>query len=518
MKTNKHEAMACPPITNGDADEDEWRKMSFTSKAAHMARNVTVEPMLGVFQLSMIMSSLTTQNLNMQKACRVNLSLGQTVCYALENKNATSYRNEELAVQQLVTKMMLWQSPFQNIVPCVLVMFVGSWSDRNQKRKPFMLLPIIGELVRNAGLVICVYFFYELPMEIAGVVESVPSAVTGGLPILILAVFAYVGDISTVKSRTVRVGFVSLIFSISITVGSALSGILFRDYGFYGVYFISTALYLFSFMYCIIVIKDIKPAIVEKYHEPNIVVGKCEKSALHAITDFFDLRHVKEAIRVTFKRGNDDKRRTDIILLFVIMVIILGPMSGEQTLMYLLVRVKFGWNEVDFSVFSTYYFICNLVGIAFTLWILVKRFSIDDRLLGAIGCLSKGLASFVYAYAPTEFLFYLGPIVDIFHGTALVAFRSILSKLVPANQLGQALAVSSLVETIVPAIFRPLYNVIYYKTLHFLPGAFYILGGILNLSGIFVFLWMYKKHIQNEKWEDFEEKQALSGEPNSHHP
>jgi len=32
------------------------------------------------------------------------------------------------------------------------------------------------------------------------------------------------------------------------------------------------------------------------------------------------------------------------------------------------------------------------------------------------------------------------------------------------------------------------------------------------------FRWMYKKHIQNEKWENFEEKQALSGEPNSHHP
>lgn len=26
---------------------------------------------------------------------------------------------------------------------------------------------------------------------------------------------------------------------------------------------------------------------------------------------------------------------------------------------------------------------------------------------------------------------------------------------------------------------------------------------------------MYKKHKQNEKCEDFEEKQALSGEPNS---
>lgn len=199
MTTDKHETTVRPSITNANEDECEWRKMSFKSKAAHMARNVTVEPMLGVFQLSMIMSSLTTQNLNMQKACRVNLNLGQTVCFALENKNATSYRHEEMEVQQLVTKMMLWQSPIQNIVPCILVMFVGSWSDRNQKRKPFMMLPIIGELVRNVGLVICVYFFYELPMEVAGVIESIPSAVTGGLPILMVAVFAYVGDISTVS-------------------------------------------------------------------------------------------------------------------------------------------------------------------------------------------------------------------------------------------------------------------------------------------------------------------------------
>jgi len=137
------------------------------------------------------------------------------------------------------------------------------------------------------------------------------------------------------------VGFVSLIFSISITIGSALSGILFRDYGFYGVYFISTALYLFSFLYCVIVIKDMKPAVVEKYHEPNIVVGHSKKSALHAITDFFDLKHVKEAIRVTFKRGNDDKRRTDIILLFVIMVIILGPLSGLYINNYYFMSIQY---------------------------------------------------------------------------------------------------------------------------------------------------------------------------------
>lgn len=103
---------------------------------------------------------------------------------------------------------------------------------------------------------------------------------------------------------------------------------MYRDYGFYGVYVISTALYLFSFIYCIVVIKDIEPD-VEKYHENHIAVEHCKKSLFREITDFFDLNHVKEAIRVTFKRRNDDNRRNDIILLFIIMVIILGPLSGS---------------------------------------------------------------------------------------------------------------------------------------------------------------------------------------------
>lgn len=36
--------------------------------------------------------------------------------------------------------------------------------------------------------------------------------------------------------------------------------------------------------------------------------------------------------------------------------------AGEQSLTYFLTRVQFNWNEVDYSVFSTYYFVCNLVG------------------------------------------------------------------------------------------------------------------------------------------------------------
>lgn len=182
-------------------DEGKCRKEKWLSKMGHVIKNVTVEPFLAIFQLSMILSSLTTQNLNMRKACRVNLKMEQAVCFALENKNTSAaiYKDEEVTVQRLVAGMMVWQNVIQNAVPCALVVFVGSWSDRNRRRKPFMLIPVFGELVRNAGLIACVYFFSELSMEVAGIVESVPSSITGSLPVLMLAVFAYVGDISTVS-------------------------------------------------------------------------------------------------------------------------------------------------------------------------------------------------------------------------------------------------------------------------------------------------------------------------------
>jgi len=184
-----------------DDDDDGWREMTFCSKVRYVCGNVTVEPLLALFQVSCVLSGLTTQNLNLRKACRVNLRLDERACDGLENKNATFYAREEVEVQQLVADMLVWQTVVQSAVPCALVVFVGSWSDRNGRRKPCMLVPVVGELVRNAGLLLCVYYFYELRLEAAGLVESVPTSIAGGLTVLYLAAFSYIGDVSSVSAR-----------------------------------------------------------------------------------------------------------------------------------------------------------------------------------------------------------------------------------------------------------------------------------------------------------------------------
>lgn len=130
------------------------------------------------------------------------------------------------------------------------------------------------------------------------------------------------------ENRTLRVGMVSLFAFISVPIGAALSGILFREFKFYGVYIISTVLYLLSFIYGVIVIRDVKPTVEENSFRDEIKTEKNgKKSSWCAITNFFDLKHVKNAFQVALKRENEN-RRLDILLLLIIMVIIMGPLSG----------------------------------------------------------------------------------------------------------------------------------------------------------------------------------------------
>ena len=104
-----------------------------------------------------------------------------------------------------------------------------------------------------------------------------------------------------------------------------------------------------------------------------------------------------------------------------------------MTVMYLYTRLRFNWDEVDYSVFSTYMMITNLLGMhhvfksklvmsqyfrfswswlfsgtMFSICVFSHLLQIDDTLIGIIACMSKILAGFVYAFATSVFVFYLG--------------------------------------------------------------------------------------------------------------
>ncbi|KAJ6643128.1 Solute carrier family 46 member 3 [Pseudolycoriella hygida] len=461
-----------------------WNTLTLSEKLSYVRKHITVEPILACYIVPSVLASLATQNLNLEKACRVNLAYSDDVCDALTRRETANYTNEEKMVQQLVAGMAAWKTVLQSALPCMLILFYGSWSDRHGRRKPCMLIPILGELIAALGLMLCTYF-ENTPMEAAGVTEALFPGLTGGWFTMLMGVFSYVADVTSEEDRTLRIGIVNLCFSLGVPIGMAFSGVLLKQIGFYGVFGISASLYLIAFLYGLIFVPE--PVSLKKQKELN------KQNAPHKsmIADFFDRKHVVETFEVAFKRGAN-QRRLRVIMLMIVVMVVIGPMHGEMSVVYLFTRYQFNWSEVEFSFFSTYGMLTGLIGTVFSVGVFSHLLKIDDALIGVMSSMSKILSSFVYAFAVTEWQLYLAPLVEILNGTSFIAMRSIATKLVQSDELGKVNSLFGVAEALMPLVYAPMYASLYQATIETLPGAFFLVGGLLTAPAVIIFLWMYK--------------------------
>lgn len=155
-----------------------FKDMSFVEKSRYIYGHITLEPMVACFVLPSMLLMLGVQNLNLEKACRVNLDYNRTICDALQNRETANYLEQEVEIQKLVARMTGWKMAINSAIPCLLILFFGSWSDRHGKRKPCILIPLVGQIIMAFSLLLCVYFD-RTPIEVAIFVEVFFPCITG---------------------------------------------------------------------------------------------------------------------------------------------------------------------------------------------------------------------------------------------------------------------------------------------------------------------------------------------------
>lgn len=507
-KKKEEEAAAAAAVAINSQPAVVWKSLTFRQKWAYFTSNITVEPMIACYVIPSMLASLATQNLSLEKACRVNLAYPDEVCTALAKRNTAGYETEETAVQQLVAGMQTWKTALSSGLPTILILFMGAWSDRTGLRKPCMLLPIVGEFLSSVSMLLCTYFFYEVPMEFTGVFECLWPAMCGGWFTMFMGVFSYIADITSVESRTLRIGAANVFLSLGVPIGMALSGILYLKIGFYGVFGISTVCYVLSFIYGLVVIKEPPRPHLDKSNEKT---EEKKLSVCASIQDFFAFKHIEETFRVAFKTGKNNRQKRVLVLMVIVMVVI-GPLYGEMAVMYLYMRYRYHWNEVMFSMFTTFAMVTNLIGTAVSVGVFSHILKIDDAIVGIMSSMSKILAGFVYAFAITDWMIYLAAIVEIVNGTSFIAMRSIASKLVATDELGKVNSLLGVCESLMPLIYGPMYSSIYAATMKTFPGTFFIVGACMTMPAVLAFFWLYTEHRRDRKLqreEDKEESRAI---------
>ncbi|KAJ8943028.1 hypothetical protein NQ318_022572 [Aromia moschata] len=496
-----------------DAEEPpKLKKLSFRQKAKIILTDITVEPIMICYVLPSVMASIATQNLTLEKACRVNLRFPEDVCDALSIRNESypGYKESEEAVQRLSAYVAIFKNVIQSALPSALLLFLGSWSDRHKRRKPCIINPVLGDIAMILCFALCTYFFYELPMELNAISESLPPALTGGWFAMFMGTFTYISGVTSEETRTIRIGAVNMFMNVSLCVGIALSGVCYEKLGFYGVYALALAIYSVGLVYGIFFVKDID----EIERERGVVVENRKGNGKSFLKDFFDTKYVVETFRVAFKKG-ERNRRARVCMIMILVMVIIGPMHGEMNVYYYFVRYKYGWDSIDYSIFSTFQFVTHTIGTLFSLAFFTNFLKVDDAILGIISNSSKILAAFIYAFAPTPLIFYAGAVAEMLNGTSFIAMRAIVSKLVPPEELGQINSLFGVAEAIVPLVYGPLYSKIYAATIEFFPGAFFLAGGILTTPSIFVFFWLYLEHKKDRNAEILQksqEEKPLKGE------
>ncbi|CAH0693516.1 unnamed protein product [Chilo suppressalis] len=470
---------------NPDAEDKEEPKRTCGQKCIFFFKSITLEPTISLYIIAYIISAMTISNLSIEKACRVNLNFPDEICTAMRQQTLESQNTYERDVQRLVTTAVAWKTYLTATIPCVIALFVGPWQDNTGHRKIFLIIPIIGQLLACVNNILNVYFFHKLNLEVLVFTDAVIEALTGGMCVMVLTVFAFISAISSVKTRTFRMGMVNFSFTVSFPVAAASSGVILKNWGYYATFGISFGIHIINLLYNIFVLKDPPRTSDQKQHD--------RKGAGHFFRTFFDLSNIKETVIVVFKKG-PNRRRLRMIVLLLVVTILFGPMFGEISILYMSTRYRFNWDELQFSMFQTYNFVIHTIGTIFSIAVLSKYLQWHDSMLGIISTISKIAASFVYCFAPNERIFYIAPAIEILNGTSLLALRSITSKLVAPNELGKVNSIFSLTENLMPLVYVPLYTKVYSATMEVLPGAVFLLGAAMTLPAVVVFLCLFVEH------------------------
>ncbi|XP_023027518.1 probable peptidoglycan muropeptide transporter SLC46 isoform X1 [Leptinotarsa decemlineata] len=477
---------------------DELKNVPICTKVRAVFSKMTVEPILVCYLLSNVLASFTSHNLTLEKACRVNLGFDKDTCDALSVRNQShpGFRTSEESVQGLAANMAIWKNMFQGIVSSFVLLFLGSWSDKHKKRKPLILNPILGDIATYNGLIVSIMFFYELPLEFNILVESIPYILTGGIFSMYAGVHTYVSGVSSQESRTNRFGSIQIATTMSVTAGLALWGILYHMIGFYGVFSTCLAILFFGYVYGLFFVKEIDELGMKEKEVAEEKRGK-KKSFL---LDFCDIKHVADTFKIAFRK-REGNMRSRICWLLVLSTVLSGPITGENNVTYYYVRYKFGWDTEQSSMFLTFRYITQTLGIIFFMSFFDKYSKVNDTVVGMVACGSKIVAAFFYSFSPTPLYLYLGALIEVMSAATSITMKSILSKSVTTDELGKIHSLSGLADASIPLLYGPLYSKIYAATISFFPGAFYMTSAVLTIPAVLIYVWLYMEFRKDEKEE-----------------
>ncbi|XP_047519575.1 proton-coupled folate transporter-like isoform X1 [Pieris napi] len=416
---------------------------------------VTMEFPLFFTILSVSLSGAAISNILLYRTCLHSCSHNETECQVFLSpvKNNGSQELEE-EVQKYAAFVSMVRTIIESLAPALLSLFLGVWSD-TYGRKPLVVWPLLGMSI-SSGLTV-IYSMMDNLGPWWFIATVIPMSLSGGFTSLFTGAFCYLSDVTSKENRSLRMTIVEASVSAGSVIGSLASSYLLRAVGNVYLLLITAFLCVIAYVFTNCCLDESLPG--------------AQKGGIKSLLDF---KLIKEMIAECFKE-RPNYTRAQILLLTVANSLSIFIMYGVMSLGYLYTRQKLHWAIKQYTIYSAAHTTITFFGSFFGVVFIQKIFKVSDLTFSMIALISTAAEYIIKAFAFTTWHMYLAAGISLFRDLSSPLIRSMITKILPAQDIAKVFALMCAIEGVAPLISPAVYNSLYAYTISTFPGAFYLL-------------------------------------------
>ncbi|KOC63079.1 Proton-coupled folate transporter [Habropoda laboriosa] len=439
-------------------------------------RYALVQPSMMMLIFAQALSSNIFKDLIVYRTCSITFSINKTECLLLhENSSSKEALKLDALIQPKATLILMTKSIVESVIPALLSLFLGPWSDV-YGRKPIMVLGYIGTSLTY--LIVSFISIFDISPWFL-LIAYIPYACLGGFCIILLGTICYITDISDEQERGWQLAYMQVLISVGILTGILAGPVIFQAYGYTIVFAITTVCCILASLHIYFLVPD------TTYNTDSMT-----------LKNLFNVHLVKKLISTCTKKRDGFDR--NIVWCCITSIILMATvLEGNITVEFLFTTARLGWDVTTFSIYVATNIILSILGII-AIKFLVQCGGFSEEMAAILSSLSSLSSCIVESLTFKSWHMYLSAVVGMFGGIASPMIRAILSKSVPPEDTGKVFSMTISIETLTPLVASSLYTMIYS---YFMPPMYplpvWLVSGVIYIIVILILINIQIRNVKS---------------------
>ncbi|XP_058445833.1 proton-coupled folate transporter-like [Malaya genurostris] len=434
----------------------------------NILNSITIEPVVLLHCFGWSISEVKLVDQIIYQSCVV--TLGSSACSKLGSEDVGIFLEE--IIQPYASMVSMGIVVLTSVVPALTAMFFAPWSDKFG-RKGIIAAASIGYLITDLLVALVSYLssFYVInPWYYF--VANIPVAILGGFSVFNVGVYSYLHDITNEHNRTIRMGVLHGCTMFGILSGLLVSSYLSTVTSLTVMYLLSASTALISILYLLFAIDE-------------SVIGVELYTKTEKLKSAFNINFMRSMLN-TLTKSRPGRDRLITWLLIAVGALVEFAIAG-RVLFYLYTRHEFKWDSSTYSLWLAIEMGTIMMGNLFGIVMLKKWLRMSDVGVLMVSTVNHLGDYMLKGFSTQGWQLYYTTILTPFKGIDGAAVRSILSKILPAEDIGKIYAMDLCIKAIIPLISVFVLTYLYNHTVDKTPATYlFVTGAMFGLNLLFI--------------------------------